>query len=188
MSFTQTLLDLLFHLLFMIYLEHFWKQFAHNSHFQFNRISSVQFSSVTQSCPTVCDPMDYSTVGLPVHHQLLEFTQTHVHWVSDAIQSSHLLSSPSPPAFNFSQHQGLFKSISSLQQVAKVLEFQLQHQSFQYIFRTDSFSMDWLDLLAVEGTLKSLLQHHSSKASYSMWSFGISFSHLMSCFRGSSMW
>ena len=71
--------------------------------------ASVQFSSVTQSCPTLCDPMDCSTPGLPVHHQLPEFTQTHVHRVSDAIQPSHPLSSPSPSAFNLSQHQGLFK-------------------------------------------------------------------------------
>ena len=91
---------------------------------------SIQFSSVAQSCPTLCDPMDHST-GLPVHHQLLEFTQTHVHWVGDAIQPSHPLSSPSPPALNPSQHQGLFTRVSSSDQVAKVLEFQLQHQSFQ---------------------------------------------------------
>ena len=90
----------------------------------------VQFSSATQSCPTLCDPMNHSTPGLPVHHQLPEFTQTHVHRVGDAIQPSHPLSSPSP-AFNLSQHQGLFKWVSSLHQVAKVLEFQLQHQSFQ---------------------------------------------------------
>ena len=110
--------------------------------------------------------MDYSTPGLPVHHQPLELTQTHVHWVGDAIQPSHPLSSPSPPAFNLSQHQGLFKWVSSSHQVAKVLEFQLQHQSFQWIFRTlISFRMDWLYLPAVQGTLKSLLQHHSSKAS-----------------------
>ena len=94
-----------------------------------------------------------------------ELTQTHVHWVGDAIQPSHPLSSPYPPAFNLSQHQGLFKWVSSLHQVAKVLEVQLQHQSFQWIFKTDSFTMDCLDLLAVQGTLKSLLQHHSSKAS-----------------------
>ena len=80
--------------------------------------------------------MDCSTPGLPVHHQLPEFTQTHVHWVGDAIQPSHPLLSPSLPAFNFSQHQGLFKWVSSLHQVANVLEFQLQHQSFQWIFRT----------------------------------------------------
>ena len=125
-----------------------------------------QFSSVTQSCPTLCSPMNHSTPGLPVHHQLPEFTQTHVHLVSDAIQPSHPLPSPSPPALNLSQHQGLFQWVSSSHQVAKVLEFQLQHQSFQWIFRTEySFRMDWLDLLAVQGTLKSLLQHHNSKAS-----------------------
>ena len=98
---------------------------------------SVQFSSVTQSCPTLCNPMNCSTQGLPVHHQLSEFTQTQVHWVGDAIQPSHPLSSPSPPALNLSQHQGLFKWVSSSHQVAKVLEFQLQHQSFQWIHRTD---------------------------------------------------
>ena len=79
-------------------------------------------------------PMDCSMPGLPVHHQLLEFTQTRVCWVGDAIQPSHPLSSPSPPTFNLSQHQGLFKWVSSLHQVAKVLEFHLQHQSFQWIF------------------------------------------------------
>ena len=98
---------------------------------------SVQFSSVTQSCLTLYDPMDCSTSGLPVHHQLLESNQTHMHWVSDAIQPSHLLLSPSPPAFNLSQHQGLFKWVHSSYQVAKVLKLQLQHQSFQWIFRTD---------------------------------------------------
>ena len=98
--------------------------------------SSVQFSSVAQSCLTLCDPMGCKMPGLPVHYQLLEFTQTHVHWVSDAIQPSHPLSSPSP-TFNLSQHQGLFQWISSSHQVAKVLDFQLQHQSFQWIFRTD---------------------------------------------------
>ena len=96
----------------------------------------VQFSSVAQSCPTLCDPMDCSMPGFSVHHQLLEFTQTHVHWDGDAIQTSHL-SSPSPPAFNLSQHQGLFQWVSSSHQVAKILEFQLQHQSFQWIFRID---------------------------------------------------
>ena len=98
---------------------------------------SVQFSSVDQSCLTLCKPMDCSTPDFPVHHQLPEFTQIHVHWVSDAIQPFHPLSSPSPPAFNLSQHQGLFQWVSSSHQVAKVLEFQLQHQSFQWIFRTD---------------------------------------------------
>ena len=98
---------------------------------------SVQFSSVSQSCPTVCDHMDCSTPGLPVHHQLLEFTQTYVHSVRDAFQLSHPLSSPSPLTLNLSQHQGLFKWVSSSHKVAKVLEFQLQHQSFQWLFRTD---------------------------------------------------
>ena len=98
---------------------------------------SVQFSSVAQSCPTICDSMDCSTPGLPVHHQLPESTQTHVHRVGDTIQPSHPLSSPSPPAPNLSQHQGLFKWVSSSHQVAKVLEFQLQHQSFQWTPRTD---------------------------------------------------
>ena len=97
----------------------------------------LQFSSVAQSCPTLCNPMNHSRPGLPVHHQLPEFTQTHVHWVGDAIQPSHPLSSPSPPVFNLSQHQGFFKWVSSSHQVAKVLELQLQHQSLQWIFRTD---------------------------------------------------
>ena len=92
--------------------------------------SSVQYSSVAQSCPTLCYPMNRSTPGLPVHHQLPEFTQTHVHPVSDAIQPSHPLSSPSLPARSPSQHQGLFQWVNSFHQVAKVLEFQLPHQSF----------------------------------------------------------
>jgi len=87
--------------------------------------SSAQFSSVTQSCPTLCDPMNHSTPGLPVHHQLPEFTQTHVHWVGDAIQPSHPLLSSSPPAPNPSQHQSLFQWVNSSHEVAKVLEFQL---------------------------------------------------------------
>ena len=94
-------------------------------HFTWWEVSSVQFNSVAQSCPTLCDPMNRSTPGLPVHNQLPEFTQTHVHWVSDAIQPSHPLSSPSPPAPNPSQHQSLFQWVNSLHEVAKVLEFQL---------------------------------------------------------------
>ena len=97
--------------------------------------------------------MDCSRPGLPVHHQLPEFARTHVHWVGDAIQPSHPLLSPSPPIFNLCQHQGLFKWVCSLHHVAKVLELQLQHQSFQWI----SFRLDWFDLLAVQGTLKNLL-------------------------------
>ena len=95
---------------------------------------SVQF---TQLCLTRCDPMNCSTLGLTVHHQLLELTQTQVYYISDAIHPSHPLSSPSSPTFNHSQHQGLFQWVSSSHQVAKVLEFQLQYQSFQWIFRTD---------------------------------------------------
>jgi len=98
---------------------------------------SIQFSSVAQSCPTLCHPMNHSTPGLSVHHQLLEITQTHVLWVGDAIQPSHPLSSPSLPAPNPSQHQDLFQWVNSLHEVAKVLEFQLQHQSFQWTPRTD---------------------------------------------------
>jgi len=122
-------------------------------------------NSVVQLCPTLCDPMNHSTPGLPVHHQFPESSQTHVHWDSDAIQPSHPLLSPSPPALNLSQHQGLFKWVSSLHQVAKVFEFHLQHQSFQWTPGLISFRMDWLHLLAVQGTLKSLFQHQSSKAS-----------------------
>ena len=126
---------------------------------------SQSVSSVAQSRPTLCDSMNYSTPGLPVHHQLQKFTQTHVPLVGDAIQPSHPLTSPSPPAPNPSQHQSLFQWVNSSYQVAKVLTFQLQHQSFHWMPRTDPFRMDWLDLLAVQGTLKGLLQHHSSKAS-----------------------
>ena len=102
-------------------------------------ISSVQFS---QSCPTLCDPMSLSTPGLPVHHQLPESTQTHVHWVSDAIQPSHPLSSPSSPAPNPSQHQGLSQWVSSPHQVAKVLEFQLQVQS-GHMYTCDWFTLPY---------------------------------------------
>ena len=120
--------------------------------------------SVGQLCATLCNPMDWSKPGLPALHHLPEFAQTHVHWVSNAIQPSCPLSSPSLPAFNRSQHQGLFQWVSSSHQVAKVLEFQLQHQSFQWILGLIFFRTDWFDLLVVQGTLRSLLQHHSSKA------------------------
>ena len=88
--------------------------------------------SVAQSCPALCDPIDCSTPGLRVLHYLPEFAQTHVHWVGDAIQPSHPFLSSSPPALNLSQHQGLFQQVRSSHQVAKVLEFQFQHQSFQW--------------------------------------------------------
>ena len=96
----------------------------------FPKISSVQFSSVAQSCPTLGDPVNHSVPGLPVHHQLPEFTQTHAHQGGDAIQPSHPLSYPSSPAPNPSQHQGLFQRVNPSHEVAKVLGFQLQHQSF----------------------------------------------------------
>ena len=108
--------------------------------------------------------MDCSMPGFPTHHQLPELAQTHVHWVGDAIQPSHPLSSPSFPAFNLSQHQGLFQWVSPLHHVARILE--LQHQSLQWIYsELISFRVDWFDLLALQRTLKSHLQHHSSKAS-----------------------
>ena len=127
---------------------------------------SVQFSSVAQSCPTLCDPMNCSIPGLPVHHQLLEFTQTHVHQVSDAIQSSHPLSSPSSHAPNPSQHQSLFQWKSTLRmRWPKYWSFSFSISPSNEHPGLTSFRMDWLALLAVQETLKSLLQHHSSKAS-----------------------
>ena len=127
------------------------------------RQESLQFSSVTQSCPTLCNPMKCSTPGLSVHHQLLQFIQTHVHSFSDAISPTHPLSSPSPPAPSPSQHQGFFNESTLCTRWPKYWSFSFnispskEHPGL--IFR-----MDWLDLLAVQGTLKSLLQNHSSKA------------------------
>ena len=131
-------------------------------HLQF---SSVQFSSVTQSCLTLCDPMNHSTPGLPVHRQIPEFTQTHVHRVGDAIQPFHPLSSPSPPAPNPSSIRVFSKESSLRMRWPKYWSF-----CFSIIPSNEHpglicFRMDWLDLLEVQGTLKSLLQHHSSKAS-----------------------
>ena len=115
----------------------FWKTMQPIQVILYSPTQSVQFSSVAQSYLTLCDLMKCSTPGLPVHYQLPKSTQTHVHRVGEAIQPFHPLSSPSPSVFNFSQHQGLFKWVSSSHQVARVLEFQLWHQSFQWIFRTD---------------------------------------------------
>ena len=131
----------------------------------FASFPSQSVSSVAQLCPALCGPMDCSTPGLPVHHQLSELTQTHVHWVIDVIQPSHPLSSPSPPLFNLSQHQGLFKWVGSSHQVAKCWSFSFNISPSNEYSGLISFRMDWLDLCAVQGTLKSLLQHHSSKAS-----------------------
>ena len=109
----------------------------------------VHFSSVAQSCPILCDPMDYSTPGPSVHHQLLESTQTHVHWVSDAIQPSHPMPSPSPPALNLSQNQSLFKWVISSHQWPKYWSFSFNiSPSYEYSGLI-SFRMDWLDLLTV---------------------------------------
>ena len=125
---------------------------------------SVQFSSVAQLCPTLCDPMNHSTPGLPVHHQLQEFTQTHIHRVGDDIQPSHPLSSPSPPAFSPSIR--VFSNESVLcTRGPKDWSFSFSISPSNEHPGLISFRMDWLDLLAVPGTLKSLLQHHSSKAS-----------------------
>ena len=105
-----------------------------------NRLLWIQlssFCSATQPCPTLCNPMNHRMPGLPAHHKLLEFTKTHVHWVNEAIQPSHPLSSPSSPAPNPSQDQALFQWVNSLHEVVKILEFQFQHQSFQWTSRTD---------------------------------------------------
>ena len=124
-------------------------------------ISSVHWLS----CQTFCDPINCNTPGLPVHHQPPEFTQTHVHRASDAIQLSDPLLSPFPPAPNPFQHQSLFQWVNYSHEVAKVLSFSLSINPSKKHPGLISFRMDWLDLLAVQGTLKSLLQHHSSKAS-----------------------
>ena len=112
--------------------------------------ANTWFSSVQSlSRVRLCDPMNRSTPGLPVHHQLPESTQTHVHWVGDAIQPSHPLSSPSPPALNLSQHQGLFKWLSSSYHAVKVLEFQLQHQSFQWTSQ-DWYPLGWIGWISLQ--------------------------------------
>ena len=113
------------------------------------------------SCIWLCDSMDCSAPGLPVHHQLAEFTQTQVHWVGDAIQTSHPLSSPFPSAPNPSQHQSLFQWVSSSHLVAKILELKLCYQSTNEYSGLISSRVDWFDLLAVQGTLKSFLHHHT---------------------------
>ena len=124
-----------------------------------------QFSSVDQSCLTLCNPMNCSTPGFPVHHQLPEFTQTHIHRVCDTIQPSHPRSSPSPPAPNPSQHQRLSNESTLRMRCPKYWSFSFSVIPSKEIPGLIFFRMDWLDLLAVQGTLKSLLQHHSSNAS-----------------------
>ena len=138
-------------------------------------IEGVQFSSVAQSCPTLWDSMNCSTPGLHVHHQLPESTQTHVHWIGDAIQPSYPLSSPSPPGCNLSQYQGLFQWV----RWPKYWRFSFNISPSNEHSGLISSRMDWVDLLAVQGTLKSLLQNHSSKASFFWHSafFIVQFSH-----------
>ena len=121
----------------LLLLRYYFPRILNQYYFKYFSPGSVQFSSVTQLCLTFCNSMYWSTTGFPVPHQLPELAQTHIHRVCDAIQPSHPVSSPSLTAFNLSQHQGLLQWVSSLHQVAKILEFQLQHQSFQWIFRTD---------------------------------------------------
>ena len=118
---------------------------------------TVQFSSVDQSCATLCDPMNCSMPGFPVHHQLLELAQTHVYRVGDAIQPSHLLLTPSPHAFNFSQHQGFFQWVSSLHQVAKYWSFTFSISLSNEYSGLISFRFDWFDLLTVQGIDRELL-------------------------------
>ena len=136
--------------------------------------------SAAQSCLTLCDPTDCSTQGSPVFYHLPELAQTHVHWVSDAIQPSHPLLSPSPPAFNLSQHQGLFQWVGSFHQYwPKYWSFSFSISLSNEYSGLISFRIDWFDLLAVQGTLKSLLQHHSSKVSVLRYSafFMVQLSH-----------
>ena len=130
-------------------------------YFILSNLSSVQSLSHVR----LCDPMNCSMQGLPVHHQLPELAQTHVHQVHDAIQPSHPLLSPSPPTCSLSQHQGLFKWVSSLHQMAKYQSFSFSTSPSNEYSRLISFRTDWFDLLAVLGTIKSLLQHHSPKTS-----------------------
>ena len=125
----------------------FWYSFPFIS-LAFEDFSSVQLSSVAQSCPTLCDPKDCSMMGLPVHHQLLEVTRTHVHWVSDTIQPSHPLSSPSPPALNPSQHQGLFQWVSSSHQVVKYWSFRFNISPCNEY--SDWFPLEWTGWISLQ--------------------------------------
>ena len=159
---------------------------GHTAHFrpQSCCISSTgkdysQFSSIAQSCLTLFDPIDCSMPGFPAHHQLLEFTQIHVYQVGDAIQLSHPRSSTSPSAFNLSQHQGLFQQVSSSHQVTKYWSFSFSISPSSEYSGLIYLRIHWLDLFAVQGTLNSILQNHSRKASV-LWCsafFIVQFSH-----------
>ena len=133
--------------------------------FWFSRFSSLQFSSAPQSFPTLCDPMNCSRPGLPVHHKLLEFAQTHAHRVNDAIQPSHPLLSPSPPAPNPPSIRVFSNESTLCMRWPKFWSFSFSISPSNECSGLISFRMDWLDFLAVQGTHKSLFQHHSSKAS-----------------------
>ena len=155
---------------FVIVFKHLPSPLTHSTlHFQVSWEPSQYFCcgycSVAKLCSTLCNPMDCSMPGFPALHYLLKFAQIHVHWVSDATQPSHSLLPYTPFAFSLSQHQGIFQWVGPLHQVAKVLEFSFSISPSNEYSGLSSFRMDWLDLLAVQGTLKSLLQHHSSKAS-----------------------
>ena len=143
-----------------LYISEVWMYFFTNGNEK-----AIQFSSVVQSCQTLCNPMNRRVPDLPVHHQLPEFIQTHVHRVGDAIQPSHPLSSPSPPAPTPSQHQGLSTGSTLHMRWPKYWSFSYSITHFKEHPGPISFRMDWLDLHAVQGTLKSLLQHESSKPS-----------------------
>ena len=146
-------------------LEFFCGKCFNNQLNYFNKYRTTQFSSVTQSCLTLCDPTDCSTPGLPVHHQLPKLAQTHVHWVGDAIQPSHPLLSPSPPTFSLSQHPGFSQWVSSSHQVAKILGASVSTSDLPVNIQ-DCFPSGLTHLISLQSkTLKSLLQHHSSKAS-----------------------
>ena len=142
--------------------------------------STVCCSLAGQLCPTLCGPMDCSTPGFPVLHHLRELAQIHVYWFGDATRPSHHLLPPSPPAFSLSQHQGLSQLVDSSYQVAKVLELQLSISPSSQHSGLISCGTDWFDLLAVQGTLRRLLQHHSA----SLWLFTVS-SH---CFTVLILW
>ena len=147
----------------------------------FSLVMSDKFSAVAHLCPTLCNRMNGSMPGFPVHHQHPELAQIHVHQDSDATQPSHPLSSPSP-AFNLSQHQGLFQWVSSSHHVAKYWNFKFSISPSSEYSGLISFGIDWLDLLAVQGTLKSILQHHSSKASILWCSAFFINTHIAFCF------
>jgi len=144
--------------------DHYHNQDTESS-YQPEKFSLPCCCSVAKLYLTLCDPMSCSIPGFRVLHYLLEFAQTHVHWISDAIQPSHPLLSPSPPTFNLSQHQGFFQWVNSLHQMAKNWSFSFGISASKEYLGLISFRIDWYDVLEVQGTLKSLLQYHSSKAS-----------------------